>query len=99
MVVSRSFTDRMVDWLIAVLLLAVGVTTLLPLFNTLAISLSDKAAVSGGQVGFVAGHGLAAAVDLARERLVAQLVDLGGAAVDDDAGDEGELGFFDKLDQ
>ena len=52
MVVARSFTDRMVDWLIAVLLLAVGVTTLLPLFNTLAISLSDKAAVSGGQVGF-----------------------------------------------
>jgi ABC-type glycerol-3-phosphate transport system permease component len=50
---SRSTTDRIVDWLITALLLVVGVSTLLPLVNTLAISLSDKAAVSGGMVGLM----------------------------------------------
>jgi putative aldouronate transport system permease protein len=35
------------------LLILVGVTALLPLVNTLAISLSDKAAVSGGMVGLL----------------------------------------------
>jgi ABC-type glycerol-3-phosphate transport system permease component len=48
--IARSTTDRVVDWVITILLLLVGVTTLLPLVNTLAISLSDKAAVSGGMV-------------------------------------------------
>lgn len=51
MLASRSMTDRVVDWLITVFLLTVGISTLLPLVNTLAISLSDKAAVSGGMVG------------------------------------------------
>jgi ABC-type glycerol-3-phosphate transport system permease component len=50
---ARSQTDRVVDWIITGLLVLLGVTTLLPLVNTLAISLSDKAAVSGGQVGLV----------------------------------------------
>jgi len=49
--VHRSTTDRIVDYLITALLILVGVTALLPLVNTLAISLSDKAAVSGGMVG------------------------------------------------
>ncbi|HAJ37889.1 MAG TPA: ABC transporter permease [Chloroflexi bacterium] len=49
--VFRSTTDRIVDYLITTLLILVGVTALLPLVNTLAISLSDKAAVSGGMVG------------------------------------------------
>lgn len=49
----RNTTDRIVDYLITALLLLVGVTALLPLVNTLAISLSDKAAVSGGMVGLV----------------------------------------------
>jgi ABC-type glycerol-3-phosphate transport system permease component len=48
---ARSTTDRIVDWLITILLLLIGVSTLLPLVNTLAMSLSDKAAVSGGMVG------------------------------------------------
>ena len=48
---ARSTSDRIVDWVITILLVVVGVTTLLPLVNTLAISLSDKAAVSGGMVG------------------------------------------------
>ena len=47
---ARSMTDRIVDYLIAILLVLLGVTTLLPLINTLAMSLSDKAAVSGGMV-------------------------------------------------
>lgn len=50
---ARTTSDRIIDWLIAAFLLIVGVTTLLPLVNTLAISLSDKAAVSGGMVGLV----------------------------------------------
>lgn len=50
---ARSRTDHIIDWLITALLLLVGVSTLLPLINTLAISLSDKAAVSGGQVGLL----------------------------------------------
>jgi putative aldouronate transport system permease protein len=49
----RSTTDRIVDYLITALLLLVGVTALLPLVNTLAISLSEKAAVSGGMVGLI----------------------------------------------
>jgi putative aldouronate transport system permease protein len=49
----RSTTDRIIDWLITALLLVAGVSTLLPLVNTLAISLSDKAAVSGGMVGLL----------------------------------------------
>jgi ABC-type glycerol-3-phosphate transport system permease component len=48
---ARTRSDRIVDWLITAFLLVVGVSTLLPLVNTLAISLSDKAAVSGGMVG------------------------------------------------
>jgi putative aldouronate transport system permease protein len=51
MFTARSRSDRIVDWVITILLLVVGVSTLLPLVNTLAISLSDKAAVAGGQVG------------------------------------------------
>ena len=49
----RNTTDRIVDYLITAFLLLVGVTALLPLVNTLAISLSDKAAVSGGMVGLI----------------------------------------------
>jgi ABC-type glycerol-3-phosphate transport system permease component len=45
--------DRIVDWVITILLLVVGLSTLLPLVNTLAMSLSDKAAVSGGMVGLL----------------------------------------------
>ena len=51
--VHRSTTDRIVDYLITALLILAGVTALLPLVNTLAISLSDKAAVSGGMVGLI----------------------------------------------
>ena len=50
---ARTMSDRIIDWLIAAFLLIVGATTLLPLVNTLAISLSDKAAVSGGMVGLL----------------------------------------------
>jgi len=50
LVTSRRFHDRLVDWLITAFLLALGFSTLLPLINTLAISLSDRAAVSGGLV-------------------------------------------------
>ena len=49
----RNKTDRIVDYLITAFLILVGVTALLPLVNTLAISLSDKAAVSGGMVGLI----------------------------------------------
>jgi ABC-type glycerol-3-phosphate transport system permease component len=42
-----------VDWIITILLVLVGLSTVLPLVNTLAISLSEKAAVSGGQVGLL----------------------------------------------
>jgi hypothetical protein len=38
----RSRSDRIVDWLITALLLVVGVTALLPLVNTLAISLERQ---------------------------------------------------------
>lgn len=48
---ARSKSDRIVDWIITILLVGLGVTTLLPLVNTLAISLSEKSAVSGGMVG------------------------------------------------
>ncbi|MEN4012392.1 MAG: carbohydrate ABC transporter permease [Chloroflexota bacterium] len=50
MVTSRRWQDRIIDWLIAAFLLALASSTLLPLINTLAISLSDRAAVSGGMV-------------------------------------------------
>ena len=50
MVYSKRLQDRIVDWLIAAFLLALGISTLLPLINTLAISLSERAAVSGGLV-------------------------------------------------
>lgn len=50
MVTSRRFQDRLVDWLIVAVLLLLASTTLLPLINTLAISLSAKAAVTGGLV-------------------------------------------------
>jgi putative aldouronate transport system permease protein len=50
MVVSKSLPDKVIDWLIVVVLLLLGFSTLLPLINTLAISLSNKAAVSGGLV-------------------------------------------------
>jgi len=50
MVISHRLKDRMVDWLIAALLILLALSTLLPLINTLAISLSDKAAVNGGLV-------------------------------------------------
>ena len=48
---ARSTGERMVDWLITAFLLMAGISTLLPLANTLAISLSEKSAVSGGMVG------------------------------------------------
>ncbi len=48
---ARSTGERMVDWLITAFLLIAGISTLLPLANTLAISLSEKSAVSGGMVG------------------------------------------------
>lgn len=47
---DKSWRGRFVDVLITVILLAIALTTLFPLINTLAISLSDKAAVSGGRV-------------------------------------------------
>jgi ABC-type glycerol-3-phosphate transport system permease component len=50
MITSRRLQDRAIDWLIAGSLLALASTTLLPLINTLAISLSEKAAVTGGLV-------------------------------------------------
>lgn len=50
MVYSKRLQDRMVNWLIAAFLLALGISTLLPLINTLAISLSERAAVSAGLV-------------------------------------------------
>lgn len=51
MIAARSVQDRVIDWLIAAFLLLLGSTTLLPLINTLSISLSEKAAVTGGMVG------------------------------------------------
>lgn len=51
--IYRSRSERIGDWVITIVLLVVGVSTLLPLVNTLAISLSDKAAVSGGMVGII----------------------------------------------
>jgi putative aldouronate transport system permease protein len=50
MVISRRLPDRIIDWAIIIFLMALGFSTLLPLINTLAISLSNKAAVSGGMV-------------------------------------------------
>lgn len=47
---DKSWRGRVVDAAITVILLAVALSTLFPLINTLAISLSDKAAVSGGLV-------------------------------------------------
>ena len=53
MFTSRSKTDRIVDYMITGFLVLVGISALLPLVNTLAISLSEKAAVSGGMVGLI----------------------------------------------
>ena len=53
MLTSRSKADRIVDYLITGFLVLVGISALLPLVNTLAISLSEKAAVSGGMVGLI----------------------------------------------
>ena len=47
---SKSLSDKIIDWIIIIILLVLGFSTLLPLINTLAISFSNKAAVSGGQV-------------------------------------------------
>lgn len=47
---NKSFYYRFINWLITAVLLLLALTTLFPLINTLAISLSDKAAVSGGMV-------------------------------------------------
>jgi putative aldouronate transport system permease protein len=48
MFASKSLPDKIIDWIIMIVLLLLGFSTLLPLINTLAISLSNKAAVSGG---------------------------------------------------
>lgn len=53
MVISRRWQDQLVDWLIIIFLVTLGLTTLLPLVNTLAISFSDKSAVSGGLVNLI----------------------------------------------
>ena len=50
MLPSKSLPDKIFDWILVVLLLVIGFTTLLPLVHTLAVSLSNKAAVSGGLV-------------------------------------------------
>jgi putative aldouronate transport system permease protein len=50
MVNSRRWQDRMIEWTISAFLLTLAASALLPLVNTLAISFSDKAAVSGGLV-------------------------------------------------
>lgn len=50
MLASKRLSDKIVDWVITVILVALGLSTLLPLINTLAVSLSNKAAVSGGLV-------------------------------------------------
>ncbi len=50
MVTSRNPIDRAVDILITGFLLLLAATAFLPLINTLAISLSSKAAVTGGLV-------------------------------------------------
>lgn len=47
---KRSLPDRIFDGFNALLLLALGISTVLPLINTLAISVSEKAAVSAGLV-------------------------------------------------
>jgi ABC-type glycerol-3-phosphate transport system permease component len=46
----RALRYRLENWLITLLLSLVALSTLLPLLNTLAISLSSRAAVSGGLV-------------------------------------------------
>lgn len=53
MVAYKRLSDKIVDGVLTVILVALGLSTLLPLVNTLAISLSDKAAVSGGMVNLV----------------------------------------------
>lgn len=50
MIASKSLSDKIIDWIIIIILLVLGFSTLLPLINTLAISFSNKAAVSGGKV-------------------------------------------------
>lgn len=48
---SRRWQDITVEVIIALFLVLLAITTLLPILNTLAISFSEKAAVSGGMVG------------------------------------------------
>jgi len=48
---ARSLQDKILDYVITAFLLLLGFSTLLPLINTLAISLSDRSAVAGGMVG------------------------------------------------
>ena len=50
MLPSKSLPDKIFDWILVVVMLVIGFTTLLPLIHTLAVSLSNKAAVSGGLV-------------------------------------------------
>lgn len=46
----KSLPSRLIDYLITLSLLGLALSTLLPFVNTLAISLSDRAAVAGGMV-------------------------------------------------
>ena len=50
MLPSKSLPDKIFDWILVIVMLVIGFTTLLPLIHTLAVSLSNKAAVSGGLV-------------------------------------------------
>lgn len=47
---NKTWQGRWTDGVITALLIAIALSTLFPLVNTLAISLSDRAAVSGGSV-------------------------------------------------
>ncbi len=47
---NRRWQDQVVEWIIAAVLLLLAASTMLPIINTLAISFSEKAAVSGGMV-------------------------------------------------
>lgn len=50
MIASKSLSDKIIDGVIMIILLLLGLSTMLPLINTLAVSLSNKAAVSAGLV-------------------------------------------------
>lgn len=47
---ARSLPDKILDYVITAFLLLLAISTLLPIINTLAISLSDRTAVSAGMV-------------------------------------------------